>query len=114
MKILTKADIKPQHLGPLTHDSLTVPQKAFDTDASKKALRYQFIYSVLGLILGLLFLIAGFILLLHGVAGNTKTWTASLPGFHSTASNVPAGIMLVLVGLYALYITRFKIKVTSK
>lgn len=114
MKILTKADIKSWPTGHRTFDSMTVPQKVFNTPASKTALRYQFIYSVLGLVLHLLFAIAGLILLLHGIAGNTQTWTASLPGFKSSASDVPAGIMLVLVGLCALSITRFKINVTGK
>jgi hypothetical protein len=96
-----------------THDSMTVTQKAFDTEAGRAAVRYEFIYSVLGLALGMACVVFGSVLLIHlGNTANTKSWKATFLGFHSSAYGVPAGILFVLVGLFIVAITAYRLKVT--
>ena len=75
-----------------------------------KALVYQFVYSILGLMLGLACIILGVVLFLHGIAGTTKSWTASMLSLHGSIADAPAGTVLFIVGLFVIYITRFVVE----
>lgn len=73
----------------------------------KETVRYQFRYSTLGLFAGLSCMFGGVFLWLYGVTGTTKGWSASWLGFHSSASDLPAGAMMIIAGLLVIFITRF-------
>ncbi len=70
--------------------------------------RYQFIYSLAGLILGLAYIIGGIILFLAGVSGN-MSWFAEFLGAESAILDAAPGAVLFIVGLFIVWITRFKI-----
>lgn len=71
---------------------------------------YQLIYSVLGLVLGLVCVIGGIVLFLHGVAGSTN-WIAKILGAESQISDAAPGAVLFVVGLFIVWVTRFKLKI---
>jgi len=75
----------------------------------QKASLFQFIYSLAGLIVGLVCIIGGIVLFLHGVAGSTS-WTASFLGASSDISDAAPGAILFIVGLFIVWITRFEVK----
>lgn len=76
----------------------------------ESAVRYQFWYSMLGLLLGLACILSGVVLFLHGVVGTTKSWTASVLGLKNSVSDVPAGVVVFIVGMIIVFITRFVVK----
>jgi hypothetical protein len=78
-----------------------------DPELLKRSLRYRFIYSMTGLVIGLACLIGGIVLFLNGVAGSA-TWTSKIMGSDSTLSNAAPGVILFVVGLLIVLITRYK------
>ena len=74
------------------------------------AIRYQFIYSLLGLLLGLMCMILGTLLFFNGIGGSTS-WTAKTLGLESQISDAAPGALLFLTGLFAVSMTRFGVKV---
>ena len=70
---------------------------------------YQLIYSLCGLVLGLVCVIGGIILFLRGITGATS-WTAKILGAESKLSDAAPGVMLFIVGLFIVFVTRFKFK----
>lgn len=87
------------------------PLKLSDKEISlwKKVALFQFIYSVFGLVIGLLTTIMGLILSLRGVGG-ASSWTAKFIGLESNISDAAPGVVLFLVGLSVVFITRFEFK----
>ena len=75
------------------------------------ASRYQFIYSIVGLALGFVCVICGLVLFLHGIGG-ASSWTASVLGANSTATDVAPGGLLFVIGLFVVVATR--LPVTAK
>jgi len=69
--------------------------------------RYQLLYSLAGLVLGLACVIGGVVLFLHGATGSTN-WTASFIGAKSQISDAGPGAVLFIVGLFVVWVTRFK------
>lgn len=74
--------------------------------------RYQLIYSVCGLLTGLLCSVPGAVLFVHGISGSIS-WTARLFGFESQMSDAAPGTILFIVGVFVIYITNFNIRVNS-
>lgn len=97
----------------MTHDALSVPQGAFAKQTGKMAVRFQFIYSVLGMIFSAICVTSGLLVIRHGITANTKTFSLSFHGFSISASDVPFGVVLEVIGLVALYITKFSVKVAG-
>ena len=89
---------------------LNVPPSPKGNDFWKKALRYQFIYSMLGLVLGLVCVVGGVVLFLRGVSG-TISWTTKILGLESNVSDAAPGAILFIVGLFVIIITRFGTKI---
>lgn len=79
------------------------------SDFANRALKFRFIYSFLGLIFGLTFALGGIVLCLNGVVGSTS-WTAKILGAKSEVSDATPGVILFIVGLFVVFITRFKVK----
>jgi hypothetical protein len=84
--------------------------KAPITDSTRKlVVVFHFIYSILGLFLGLACVIGGVILFFGGITGSSQ-WTAKVLGFESTMSDAAPGIILFVVGVFIVFITRFSYK----
>jgi hypothetical protein len=72
-------------------------------------LMFKFIYSLLGLGVGLGCIMAGIELAVAGAAGQTS-WTASLVGFKTELHDASPGVVAFVVGVAVVWITRFKFK----
>lgn len=75
--------------------------------------KHQLIYSIAGLILGLICIVSGMVLCLNGIVGSTN-WTANILGAESQISDAAPGNILFFVGLFAIYISRYVFKVLKK
>ena len=71
--------------------------------------RYQFWYSIVGLVVGTAFAGSGVVLFLHGVFGKTS-WTADVLGAHSNVSDAAPGTIFAIVGLFVIFVTRYGVK----
>lgn len=78
-----------------------------DSDLIKKVIQYQFIYSICGLIMGLLCTIGGIILLMKGISGSINLSSKTESMTHSI-TNASPGVILFFVGLYVVWATKFK------
>jgi hypothetical protein len=73
---------------------------------------YQFIYSVLGLIVGVVCVISGVVLFLHGVTGHTS-WTTRILGASSQLSDAGPGVIFAVLGLFVIWSTRYNVKLSK-
>lgn len=80
----------------------------------KRMVNFQFIYSLCGLGVGLLCVIGGIFLLLHGIASPASSWTAKFFGFESTMSDATPGAMLFVTGFLFVLATKFDIKIGKR
>lgn len=87
---------------------LEVPESMVSSTAYQHFALLQFINSLCGLIVGLVCIVEGIMLFLHGVAGETG-WTAKTLGAESQLSDAAPGVVLFLVGLVVL-VTRSTIR----
>jgi hypothetical protein len=71
--------------------------------------KYQFLYSLAGLVLGLAAIIGGIYLFIQGVNGSTD-WTLKLLGNESNLVQATPGVILFIVGLFIVFVTRYKFK----
>ena len=101
-------------LGSILDLTRSIRTPVIDKNFWKSALNYQFIYSIVGLVLGLARVLTSAVLFIHGVTANAKSWTASFRGAKTSMSDVPAGAILFVVGLVVVYITRFVVKSQEK
>jgi hypothetical protein len=69
---------------------------------------FQFLYSTGGLIVGIICVLGGIVLFLHGVVGST-TWIGSFIGVKSQLADAAPGTILFVVGLFVIWVTRFDI-----
>ncbi len=74
-----------------------------------RASRYQFIYSILGLVVGVLCVIGGVILFVHGVVGSTS-WTTRVLGASSQLSDASPGVIFAVLGLFVIWLTRYNVR----
>ena len=88
---------------------MMLPKGMKDPDTWKRISLFQLIYSLCGLILGLVCIIGGIILFLHGIVGSTS-WTARMLGAESKISDAAPGAVLFIVGLFVVLVTRFTAK----
>ena len=87
-----------------------VPEVLIDIGFWKRAVRYQLIYSMSGLVVGLACVIGGIVLFLHGVTGSI-TWIAEFLKLKSKVTDAAPGAILFIVGLFVVWVTRFGIKI---
>ena len=95
------------HARPISYSHL--PQEAFNEVVSKKVVLYQFLYSLTGLILSFASILGGTILFFRGITGSTS-WTMKLLGLENTITDAPPGAVLVGIGLFVLWATRYTVK----
>jgi hypothetical protein len=74
--------------------------------------KWEYIYAILGLVLGFACIIGGLVLCLHGIAGHVS-WTASLLGLSSKINDAPPGVVLFIVGIFIIMATRPKIRLKN-
>jgi hypothetical protein len=74
---------------------------------------HHFIYSVLGLVLGLITIITGAVLFGLGVGGKT-TWVAHVLGFESRISDAAPGALLFVAGVLIVWITKYDVRVGAR
>src|SRR3954468_16296612 len=79
----------------------------------KLGIKLKFLYSLVGLCLGLACIGAGTFLGINGVVGHTS-WTASLFGLSTNINDAAPGVIVFIVGIFFVLITRLKIKVTKQ
>jgi hypothetical protein len=101
---------KPEADDLFTSINMLVPYTLRDPGTYKRFSLYQLIYSLCGIVLGLVCIIGGIVLFLHGVTGSTS-WTAKIIGAESKISDAAPGAVLFIVGLFVVLVTRFTIKV---
>jgi len=89
---------------------MEVPSGLRDPASYRRFSLYQFVYSLSGLVLGLVCILGGVVLFLNGIVGTTS-WTARLLGAESSVTDAAPGAVLFIVGLFMVYVTRFTIKV---
>lgn len=87
-----------------------IPVHASNEQVWHRISLFQLIYSLTGLLLGLVSIIGGMILFLNGVSGSTR-WIAKFVGGESTISDAAPGAVLFIVGLFIVWITKFNLKV---
>ncbi|EJT1896430.1 hypothetical protein NV115_003518 [Vibrio alginolyticus] len=80
-----------------------------DGQTQQALARYQFIYSVVGLLLGLVCIIGGLYLFIQGIKGEIN-WSLKVLGNESDIANAAPGAVLFIVGLFLVIVTRFKFK----
>lgn len=85
------------------------PPGVVDVELWKKATLFQIIYSMTGLILGLVCIIGGVALFFHGVAGPVSGWTVKFLGLESNISDAAPGVILFIVGFFIVLVTKFDI-----
>jgi F0F1-type ATP synthase membrane subunit c/vacuolar-type H+-ATPase subunit K len=74
-----------------------------------EASNHQLIYSLAGLGLGLACVVGGIVLSLAGVDGR-MSWAANFLGASSKIVEAAPGAALFIVGIFIVYVTRFRIK----
>lgn len=88
---------------------LQLPKKSVDKKLANKLSKYQMIYSTLGLIGGIVCIFGGIYLFILGISGNIS-WITKITGIESNISNAAPGAILFIVGLFIIWITKFKVK----
>jgi hypothetical protein len=75
---------------------------------SQESLRFRFLYSLTGLILGCAISLTGLVLVFHGLNASSP-WLGDLFGSPQALSDIGPGIVLFLFGIVLVFITRQKI-----
>ncbi|HET9791273.1 MAG TPA: hypothetical protein VFR08_08225 [Candidatus Angelobacter sp.] len=83
--------------------------KSGSQEVISAAIKGEYSYAKLALVLGLSCIIGGVILGLHGVTGHTS-WTAKVLGLESQVSDAAPGVVLFIVGIFLIWITRPRVK----
>lgn len=97
--------------GNILGGGIEVPPEAVDKELWQRVLLYQFLYSIAGLLSGLLCVLGGILLVVNGFAGDGK-WTAQF--FGVTVSDAAPGVVLFIVGVALVQLTRFTVRLSPK
>ena len=85
------------------------PSHSHAADVLRAAVRNEFRYAILGLIVGLAAILCGTALTLHGAFGSTS-WTTRLLGLESKVNDAAPGVILFVVGMVIIFITRPRVE----
>jgi hypothetical protein len=94
-----------------THNQNPRRSKAVDEEVRIRVSRYQLLYSMSGLVGGIVAMVLGSALFLYGVTSPPTHWWASLIGAKSSISDAAPGAVLFVVRLFLVWITRFEVRV---
>jgi hypothetical protein len=75
--------------------------------------RFQFMYSLIGMILGVICMIGGIVLCLASVGGATD-WSIKILQFNSKLAKAAPGVMLFVAGVVITYVTSFRVRVLAR
>jgi hypothetical protein len=89
-----------------------LPVVPSERDFWRSLARLQFLYAVGGLFLGLLCIVIGMVLFLHGISGATG-WLGRVFGVESRLSDAAPGTVLFVVGLAIVWVTRFQVRLRN-
>lgn len=89
-----------------------MPAENVDKDLWNLALRYQFLYSLSGLVAGLACVLCGIFLFWNGIDGSDGKWTADAFGLR--ISNAAPGVALFFVGLALAQLTKFTVRIAPR
>ena len=96
--------------GPQPQRMVDVPD---DSKVGRLAVVFQGIYSILGMALGAVCIVGGFVLFIHGIKGSSN-WVVKILGLESNISDAAPGAILFLVGLLTVVVTRYAATVRDK
>jgi len=108
-----------KHLDPaaLRATKLSAPSTNVDRTFAKKHPAYlerlskhQLIYSLAGLVLGVVCVLGGITLFFSGITGSTR-WSAKILGAESAILDAAPGAVLFVVGLFIVIITHYRLQV---
>ena len=80
-----------------------------DREVAQQVARQQFVVSIMGLIVGVICIVAGVFLFVRGIQGSTS-WTAKFIGTESQLADAAPGTILFVVGVVIIWITRHDVK----
>ncbi len=73
-----------------------------------RAIKGEYIYGIIGQILGFISILGGIILCVNSVTGSTS-WTAKLFALESNITDAAPGVVLFIVGIFIVWATRPKV-----
>lgn len=92
------------------HIALAATQR--DPQIIGRVARYEFAYASFGLTVGMVCIVLGLVLFLHGAQGSTS-WTAKILGLRTEVTDAAPGVMFGLVGLFVIVVSRYRFMVTA-
>lgn len=101
---------QPNMTTPPQTAGVKLPPDIKDPELWKEAIRNEARYSMTGLLVGIFCILAGMVLLVHGVVGSVS-WTAKLLGLESAISDAAPGTVLFIIGLLVIFLTRHEVEV---
>lgn len=90
--------------------SLNPPEEIKNVAFWRLALIFYFVYSVLGMFIGVTSIIMGFVLLINGIVSKSSIIDLEVLGFKANLQDFPAGIGFLIGGVMIFFITRYSVK----
>jgi len=88
--------------------SIGLPRDAWDSPTTRSLVVWQGVYSLAGLLCGFAAMMMGTWIASQSIAGDTK-WDLSVLGLQMHLSGATPGVVLAIVGLLAVFFTRFHV-----
>jgi hypothetical protein len=82
-------------------------------DVQKQAIRWQAIYSTIGLVVGLICVLGGVALFLHGIGGKSS-WVFEAFGMKSNLTDAAPGAVLFVTGAIIVALTRYVVDIRKR
>jgi hypothetical protein len=82
------------------------------SEVIREAIQNEYRYSRLGLVLGLICILAGVALFVNGVAGTTN-WTVEVMGLSWKLNDAAPGAVLAAVGVLIIWLTKHTVSVAK-
>jgi hypothetical protein len=93
---------------------VTIPENLQgNSNIWQKVVKNQFIYSIIGLVLGLICILLGAFLCYAGITG-TSDWTIKLFGLESNLFKATPGVILFVIGFLVIWLTKYDVKTRKK
>ena len=93
-------------------EEVELPQESLEKtkELAERILKAEEKKTTIGLIIGLICIVAGIILILLGVDGSID-WTLKGMGLESNLAKASPGVVLAVIGLIIIWVTRFSFKI---
>jgi hypothetical protein len=91
--------------------SVDINSQPDGNDGSEKvSIIFQGIYSILGLAVGVFFLISGLLLLLSGIGGSSH-FVATILGAKFDVADATAGLIFAVLGFFIVFTTKYEVRI---